>query len=95
MIETEVGVLNVPELDALASLNADLADHYQAIAGDATAEPESRQIAQALAAWRRARARYFSEQSAEAEAVEAAREPCPSGTPAAASCATLCRSRGC
>jgi hypothetical protein len=48
MIETEVGVLTVPELDALASLNADLAEHYQAIAEDATAEPESRQIAQVV-----------------------------------------------
>jgi hypothetical protein len=94
MIETEVGVLTVPELDALASLNADLADHYQAIAEGATAEPETRQTARALAAWRRARARYFSEQSAETEAVEAAREPSASGAPAVATRATLCRPRG-
>jgi hypothetical protein len=94
MIETEVGVLTVPELDALAALNADLAEHYQAIAEDATAAPETRQTAQALAAWRRARARYFSAQSAETEAVEAAREPSASSPPAVATPATRCRPRG-
>jgi hypothetical protein len=75
MIDTAVGVLNVPELEALVSLNVDLAEGYQAIADDRDAEPETRQTAQALAAWRRARARYFQEECAETERVEAAREP--------------------
>jgi hypothetical protein len=74
MIDTDLGLLNVPELDALASLNANLADHYQAIADAATSEPETRRTAEALAAWRRRRARYFSEQSAATEAIEAVHE---------------------
>jgi hypothetical protein len=75
MIDTAVGMLNVPELEALAWLNVDLAERYQAIADDRDAEPPARQTAQALAAWRRARARYFQEECAETERVEAAREP--------------------
>ena len=75
MIDTAVGVLNVPELDALVSLNVDLAERYQAIADDRDAEPQTRGTAEALAAWRRARARYFREECAKTERVEAAREP--------------------
>ena len=75
MIETAVGVLNVPELEALVSLNVDLAERYQAIADDRDAEPQTRGTAEALAAWRRERARYFRKECAETERVEAAREP--------------------
>ena len=75
MIDTAVGVLNVPELEALVSLNVDLAEVYQAIADDRAAEPQTRRTAAALAAWRRARARCFQEECAETERVEAAREP--------------------
>ncbi len=74
MIDTAIGMLNVPELEALVSLNVDLAERYQAIADDRDAEPQTRGTAQALAAWRRARARYFQEECAETERVEAARE---------------------
>jgi hypothetical protein len=59
MIDTDVGILTVPELEALVSLNVDLADRYQTIADDSDAGPEARRTAQALAAWRRRRARYF------------------------------------
>ena len=78
MIATAVGILNVPELEALISLNLDLAQCYQAIADDAHAEPGVGRTAEALAAWRRARARYFHEECAETERVEAAHEldPC-------------------
>jgi hypothetical protein len=72
MIDTAVGILNVPELEVLVSLNIDLAEHYRAVADDATADPETRQVAEALAAWRRARARYFQAQWAETDRVEAA-----------------------
>lgn len=75
MIDTDVGILNVPELEALVSLSVDLAERYQAIADDPDAEPQTRRTAVALAAWRRARARYFQQECAEAERVEAAREP--------------------
>jgi hypothetical protein len=75
MIDTAVGVLNVPELEALVSLNVDLAERYQAIADDRDVEPPTRGTAEALAVWRRARARYFQQECAEAERVEAAREP--------------------
>ena len=75
MIDTAIGMLNVPELEALVSLNVDLAERYRAIADDCDAEPQTRGTAEALAAWRRARARYFQEQCAETERVEAAREP--------------------
>jgi hypothetical protein len=75
MIDTAVGTLNVPELEALVSLNVELAGRYQAIADDRDAEPQARQTAQALAVWRRARARYFQEECAETERVEAASEP--------------------
>jgi len=75
MIDTAVGRLNVPELEALVWLNVDLAERYQAIADDRDAEPQARETAQALAAWRRARARYFQEECAETERVEAAGEP--------------------
>jgi hypothetical protein len=74
MIETRVGILNVPELEALVSLNVDLARRYQAIADDMDGEPSTRLTAQALATWRRARARYFQHESAETERVEAADE---------------------
>ena len=60
MTETDVGMLNVPELGVLVTLNVDLVDRYQAIADDTEAEPETRRIAEALAAWRRARARYLA-----------------------------------
>ena len=73
MIDTAVGVLNVPELEALVALNVDLAERYQAIADDCDAEPQTRGTAEALAAWRRARARYFREEWAEADRVEAER----------------------
>ena len=78
MIATAVGILNVPELEALISLNLDLAECYQAIADDPDAEPGVGRTAEALAAWRRARARYFHEECAETERVEAAHEldPC-------------------
>ena len=75
MIDTAVGMLNVPELEALVSLNVDLAGRYQAIADDRDAEPQTRLTAEALAAWRRARARYFQAECAETERFEAAREP--------------------
>jgi hypothetical protein len=74
MIDTPIGILNVPELDALVSLNVDLAARYLAIADSAEAEPETRRTAKALALWRRARARYFQEQCAETERIEAANE---------------------
>jgi hypothetical protein len=77
MIDTDVGVLNVPELETLVSLNVDLADRYQAIADDPDAEPQTRQTAEALAAWRRGRARYFQQECAETERVEAAHESDP------------------
>jgi hypothetical protein len=77
MIDTDVGILNVPELDALVSLNVDLADRYQAIADDPDAEPQTRRTAYALAAWRRARARYFQQECAETERVEAVDESDP------------------
>jgi hypothetical protein len=75
MIDTAVGILNVPELEVLVSLNVDLAGRYQAIADDPDAEPETRRTAEALANWRRLRARYFREECAETERVEAAHEP--------------------
>ena len=78
MIDTDVGILNVPELEALVSLNVDLADHYQAIADDPDAEPQTRRTAEALAAWRRRRARYFQQECAETERVEALDESDPS-----------------
>jgi hypothetical protein len=77
MIDTDVGILNVPELEALVLLNVDLADLYQAIADDPDAEPQTRQTAEALAAWRRARARYFQHECAETERVEALDESDP------------------
>ena len=80
MIATAVGILNVPELEALISLNVDLAECYQAIADDPDADPETGRTAEALAAWRRARARYFHEECAETERVEAAHELDPRTT---------------
>ena len=80
MIATAVGILNVPELEALISLNVDLAECYQAIADDPDADPETGRTAEALASWRRARARYFREECAETERVEAAHELDPSTT---------------
>jgi hypothetical protein len=77
MIDTDVGILNVPELEALASLNVDLAERYQAIADDPDAEPHTRRTAVALAAWRRSRARYFQQECAETERVEAVYESDP------------------
>jgi hypothetical protein len=74
MIDTPIGILNVPELEVLISLNVDLGRRYQAIADDPEAEPETRQAAEALAAWRHARAHYFREQCAETERVEAVHE---------------------
>jgi len=74
MVETDVGPLTVPELGVLAELNMTLAERYQAIADHADAEPETRRTAQALAAWRRARARYFREQGAWTEREEATYE---------------------
>ena len=77
MIDTDVGILNVPELEALVSLNVDLADHYQAIADDPDAEPQTRRTAE-RSAWRRRRARYFQQECAETERVEALDESDPS-----------------
>ncbi len=74
MIETAVGILTVPELEAVAALNLDLAERYQAIVDDPDVEPEERQLAAAFAAWRRARARYFREECAETEHFEAKHE---------------------
>jgi hypothetical protein len=74
MIHTPIGILNVTELEVLSSLNVDLAERYQAIADDPEGEPETRRIAEALAVWRRARARYFREECAETERLEAANE---------------------
>jgi hypothetical protein len=70
MIETAVGRLTVPELETLVSLNVDLAERYQATADDPDEEPETRRMAETLAAWRRARARYFCEECAETECAE-------------------------
>jgi hypothetical protein len=70
--ETYLGMLNVPELGVLVALNVDLVDRYQAVADDPEAEPETRRIAERLAAWRRARARYFREECARTERLEAA-----------------------
>lgn len=77
MIDTDVGILNVPELEALVSLSVDLAERYQAIADDPDAEPQTRRTAVALAAWRRARARYFQHECAETERFEAEHESDP------------------
>jgi hypothetical protein len=74
VIETAVGQLTVPELEVLVELNIDLAQRHQLVADDPDVEPESRQIGSALAAWRRARARYFRQESAEAERIEAGNE---------------------
>jgi hypothetical protein len=74
MIDTPIGILNVPELEVLISLNVELGRRYQEIADDPQAEPETRQAAETLAVWRRARARHFHEQCAETERVEAAHE---------------------
>jgi hypothetical protein len=74
MIDTPVGILNVPELEVLISLNLDVARRYQAIADDPEAEAQTRQIAERVAVWRRARARYFHEECAETERVEAAND---------------------
>ena len=74
MIETAVGQLTVPELEALVGVNLDLAQRYQAVADDPDVEQESRRIGSALADWRRARARYFHQECAEAERLEAAHE---------------------
>jgi phage-related minor tail protein len=74
MIETDVGTLTVPELGVLVELNLKLADCYQAIADHPDAEAETRRTAQALAAWRRGRARYFREEGALTEREEAAYE---------------------
>ena len=71
MIETDVGMLTVPELGVLAELNIDLAARYQAIADQPEVEPDTRRTAQALATWRRARARYFREEGAWTEREEA------------------------
>jgi len=71
MIDTDVGILTVPELEALVSLNVDLVDRYQAIADDPYVEPQTRRTAEALAAWRRRRSRYFQQECAETERVEA------------------------
>ena len=77
MIDTDVGILTVPELEALVSLNVDLAERYQAIADDPDAEPQTRRTAVTLAAWRRARARYFQQECAETEQFEAVHESDP------------------
>ncbi len=73
MIETRVGALNVPELDALVALNLELADRYQAVADDPEAEAEIRRTAHELAAWRRSRARYFRVEYARTDRIEASR----------------------
>ena len=74
MIDTAVGILNVPELEALISVNVELAARYQVVVDDPDAEPGTRRTAEALAAWRRARARYFHGECDETERVEAAHE---------------------
>ena len=74
MIETAVGILTVPELEAVVALNLDLAERYQAIVDDPDVEPQARQTAAALGAWRRARSRYFREERAETEHFEATHE---------------------
>lgn len=74
MINTAIGMLTVPELEALVSLNVELAESYQAVAADPDGDPQTRHTAEALAAWRGARARYFNEECAEAEQFEAAHE---------------------
>ena len=56
----------------LVALNVDLVDRYQTVADDPEAGPETRRIAERLAAWRRARARYFREECALTERLEAA-----------------------
>ena len=73
MIETRVGALNVPELDALVALNLELADRYQAVADDPEVEAEIRRTAHELAAWRRSRARYFRVEYARTDRIEASR----------------------
>jgi hypothetical protein len=73
LIEIEVGLVNVPEFAGLVLLNSELADCYQRIAHDEQ-DLGTRQTAEALASWRRVRARGFRERWAEAERVEAAHE---------------------
>jgi hypothetical protein len=65
-------MVTVPELEALVSLNLDVASRYQAVADSLEADPQTRRTASVLAAWRRARAQYFSMECVETERVEAA-----------------------
>ena len=66
MIDTDVGILPYPSR-RYRSLNVHLAERYQAIA-ITHAEPQTRRTAVTLAAWRRARARYFQQECAETSA---------------------------
>jgi len=70
-VDTRVEVLAANELQLLADKSLELADRYERAAAFMEDE-EGRQIALALARWRRCRGRYFRELSAEAERIEAA-----------------------
>jgi hypothetical protein len=72
MIAMAVGML--PELEAMISLNVDLAARYQVVTNDPDAEPGARRTAATLAVWRRARARYFRGECADTERVEVRHE---------------------
>lgn len=69
-IDARAEVLAANELQLLADSSFELADRYERDAAFMEDE-EGRQIALALARWRRRRGRYFRELSAEAERVEA------------------------
>jgi hypothetical protein len=62
--------LSAYELRLLADASVELADQYERHAAFMEAE-EQRQVAVALSEWRRTRARYFRELSAEAQRIEA------------------------
>jgi hypothetical protein len=65
-----LAALGASELQLLADASLDLAVKYERNAGLLDNEDEQ-QLARALAKWRRERARYFRELSAEAERLEA------------------------
>ena len=69
-IDQGLDVLGASELQLLADMSLDLAVGYERSAGFMEDE-DGRQLALALSRWRRDRARYFRELSAEAERLEA------------------------
>jgi hypothetical protein len=68
--DPSLAVLVASELQLLADVNLDLAVKYGRNAGFMESKYEQ-QLALALSEWRRERARYFRELSAEAERLEA------------------------